>query len=173
MFSDWGLSWGGWMDNRRGEWWLLAQLLLIAAHLLPPTPASATWGLEIWPRPLFLLGAVLLITGLALAGLAFKSLGSSLSPLPTPKPGNQLILNGPYRRCRHPMYQAVLVCSLGMVVAFGSLLHLLLLVGLVLVLGGKARREEQALTQLHSDYALYRSETSAIVPNVPWLDWRS
>ena len=23
------------MDNRRGEWWLLAQLLLITAHLLP------------------------------------------------------------------------------------------------------------------------------------------
>ena len=28
MFSDWGFSWGGWLDNRRGEWWLLAQLLL-------------------------------------------------------------------------------------------------------------------------------------------------
>ena len=27
MFSDWGFSWGGWLDNRRGEWWLLAQLL--------------------------------------------------------------------------------------------------------------------------------------------------
>ena len=129
--------------------------------------------MEIWPRPLFILGAVLLITGLALAGLAFKSLGSSLSPLPTPKPGNQLILNGPYQRCRHPMYQAVLVCSLGMVVAFGSLLHLLLLLGLVLLLGGKARREEQALTQLHSDYLAYQRQTPAIVPNVPWLDWRS
>ena len=161
------------MDNRRGEWWLLAQLLLIAAHLLPPKPAPATWGLEIWPRPLFLLGAALLITGVVLAGLAFKSLGSSLSPLPMPKPGNQLILNGPYQRCRHPMYQAVLVCSLGMVVAFGSLLHLLLLLGLVLVLGGKARREEQALTQLHSDYLAYQRQTPAIVPNVPWLDWRS
>jgi len=67
----------------------------------------------------------------------------------------------------------VLVCSLGMVVAFGSLLHLLLLLGLVLLLGGKARREEQALTQLHSDYLAYQRQTPAIVPNVPWLDWRS
>ena len=38
MFSDWGFSWGGWLDNRRGEWWLLAQLLLITAHLLPVWP---------------------------------------------------------------------------------------------------------------------------------------
>jgi len=49
----------------------------------------------------------------------------------------------------------------------------LLLLGLVLVLGGKARLEEQALLQLHSDYALYQRHTPAIVANVPWLDWRS
>ncbi|MBM5828259.1 MAG: S-isoprenylcysteine methyltransferase, partial [Cyanobacteria bacterium M_surface_7_m2_040] len=39
MLSRWGFSWVGWRDNRRGEWWLAAQLLLIAAHLLPPWPA--------------------------------------------------------------------------------------------------------------------------------------
>ena len=44
MFSDWGFSWGGWLDNRRGEWWLLAQLLLITAHLLPVWPAPASFG---------------------------------------------------------------------------------------------------------------------------------
>ena len=38
-FSGWGLSWGGWLDNRQGEWWLLAQIILIAAHLFPPWPA--------------------------------------------------------------------------------------------------------------------------------------
>ena len=26
MFSGWGLSWAGWLDNRRGEWWLGGQL---------------------------------------------------------------------------------------------------------------------------------------------------
>ena len=52
-------------------------------------------------------------------------------------------------------------------------LRLRIAASVLLVLGGKARREEQALTQLHSDYALYRSETPAIVPNVPWLDWRN
>ena len=59
-----------------------------------------------------------------------------------------MILQGPYQRCRHPMYQAVLLCSLGVVLAFGSLLHLLLLLGLVAVLGGKARREELSLIHI-------------------------
>ena len=49
--EGWGLSWGGWLDNRHGEWWLLAQLALIAAHLLPPWPAPGSWGYA-WPLPL-------------------------------------------------------------------------------------------------------------------------
>ena len=138
MFSGWGLSWGGWLDNRRGEWWLLAQLLLITAHLLPPWPAHADWGLDIWPRPVFIVGVLLLLSGFGVAAQAFAALGSSLSPLPEAKQGNRLICQGPYQRCRHPMYQAVLLCSLGVLLAIGSLLHLLLLLGLVAVLGGQS-----------------------------------
>ena len=81
MFSDWGFSWGGWWDNRRGEWWLLAQLLLIAAHLLPVWPAPASWGLVSWPRSLFGVGLFLLALGLVRAIQALFCLGSSLSPL--------------------------------------------------------------------------------------------
>ena len=173
MFSGWGLSWGGWLDNRRGEWFLLAQLLLITAHLLPPWPAPADWGLGMWPRPVFIVGMLLLLSGFGVAAQAFTALGSSLSPLPEAKQGNRLILQGPYQRCRHPMYQAVLLCSLGVALSIGSLLHLILLMGLVAVLGGKARREERSLLQLHPDYAAYRSTTPAIAPGLPWLDWRN
>ena len=70
------------------------------------------------------------------------------------------------------MYQAVLLCSLGVVIGVGSLLHLLLLLLLVMVLGGKARREERILLALHPNYASYRRSTAAIIPNLPWLDWR-
>lgn len=171
MFKGWGLSWGGWLDNRRGEWWLMAQLLLIAAHLIPAWPSTTFFGLERWPWQLSLLGALLLSAGLLLAVQAFQALGSSLSPLPEPKQDNQLVCHGPYQHCRHPMYQAVLACSLGVGLGLGSLAHLLLLLALVLVLGGKARREEQTLLTLHPDYASYQRNTAAIIPNLPWLDW--
>ncbi len=167
----WGLSWGGWLDNRRGEWWLLAQLTLIAAHLLPPWPAPGSWGYA-WPLPLALAGAVLFLVGLGLAAQAFWGLGSSLTPLPEPIPGAALVTSGAYRRCRHPLYQAILLCSLGVTLALGSLLHLTLLLGLCAVLGGKARREERALAAAHPDYAAYRAATPAIIPRLPWLDWR-
>ena len=172
MFSDWGFSWGGWLDNRRGEWWLLAQLLLITAHLLPVWPAPASFGVVIWPKPLFGLGLLLLAFGLFRALEAFRCLGSSLSPLPAPKPANQLIATGSYAICRHPLYRAVLLCSAGVVLATGSPLHLLLWVSLAAVLRGKARFEEQGLRALHLDYSQYAAVTPAVVGWVPGLDWR-
>jgi protein-S-isoprenylcysteine O-methyltransferase Ste14 len=117
MPSGWGLSWGGWLDNRRGEWWLLAQLLLITAHLLPAAPPLAFWGLTAWPPLLRLTGVLILLTALLLAARSLLSLGASLSPLPAPRDGNQLIRNGAYSHCRHPLYQAVLMASLGVVIA--------------------------------------------------------
>ena len=172
MFSGWGLSWAGWLDNRRGEWWLGAQLALIAAHLLPVWPVPAFWRLVSWPLLLFGFGLLLLAFGLIRAVQALLSLGASLSPLPVPKQHHQLIRTGVYGHCRHPMYQAVLLCSLGVVVATGSLVHLGLFLSLALVLRGKARFEELALRQLHPDYVAYAAITPAIVRDCPGLDWR-
>ena len=123
--SRWGLSWGGWFDNRHGEWWLLAQLVLIAAHLFPPWPAPGSWGYA-WPLPLAALGAGLFVLGLLLAAQAFWRLGPSLTPLPDPKPGAALITTGAYGRCRHPLYQAIVICSLGVTLAPVSYTHLTL-----------------------------------------------
>jgi protein-S-isoprenylcysteine O-methyltransferase Ste14 len=121
---------------------------------------------------LFGFGLLLLAFGLIRAVQALLSLGASLSPLPVPKQHNQLIRTGVYGHCRHPMYQAVLLCSLGVVVATGSLFHLGLFLVLAMVLRGKARFEELALRQLHPDYVAYAAITPAIVRDCPGLDWR-
>ena len=171
LLGRWGFSRAGWFDNRSGEWWLLAQLLLIGALLLPPLPAPADLGL-VWPLALRLLGAVLVVLGLARAIQALLRLGPSLTPLPEPMPGAPLVIEGAYAHCRHPLYQALLIAALGMALLLGSLLHLLLLLALAAVLGGKARREEIRLLALHPTYQAYRARTPAIVPRLPWLDWR-
>jgi protein-S-isoprenylcysteine O-methyltransferase Ste14 len=169
--NRWGFSRGGLRDNRRGEWWLIAQLTLIAAHLLPATPPPEALGVA-WPPGLGLSGWSLLALGLVLAARAVWHLGASLTPLPEPMPSAELVTTGAYSRCRHPLYQAVVVCSLGVTLALGSLLHLALLLLLSAVLSGKARREERRLLELHPDYAAYRAGTPAILPAVPGLDWR-
>ena len=170
--STWGFSWAGLRDNRHGEWWLIAQMALIAAHLLPAIPAPLSLGLR-WPLSVRIVGLVVFGVGLLLAGQGALNLGASLTPLPEPMPGAALVTSGAYGRCRHPLYQALLLCSLGVTVALGSLLHLGLLLGLAYVLGHKARREEARLCLIHPDYGVYRSTTPAILPGLPWLDWRS
>lgn len=173
LLEHWGFSASGWRDNRRGEWWLAAQGILIAAvALLPALPAPAAPGFS-WPLMPRLVGAVLLAVCLAQAALALRGLGNSLTPLPEPIPGAALVRQGPYARCRHPVYRAVLGAALAVALLRGSLLHLGLLVALAAVLGGKARREERSLCQVHPDYATYRTETPAIVAGLPWLDWRA
>ena len=82
-FTGWGLSWDGWLHNRRGEWWLLGQLILIATHLAPAWPAPDAFGVQ-WPSPLRLIGLMVLMLGLALALQGFLTLGASLSPFPIP-----------------------------------------------------------------------------------------
>jgi len=72
-----------------------------------------------------------------------------------------------------PLYQSLLICSLGVAIALGSVLHLGLLLAFVVVLGNKARREEARLFAVHPSYAAYRASTAAIIPHLPWLDWRS
>lgn len=166
----WGFSWAGLRDNRRGEWWLLAQILLILAHLAPPLPSPPAFRIA-WPLPLQVIGWSLFLLGLLLAAQALLALGGSLTPLPDPMPGAPLITSGVYRRCRHPLYQAVLLCSFGVVLALGSLLHLALLLALAVVLACKARREESRLRLLHPDYAAYAASTPAIIPAWPGLDW--
>lgn len=168
----WGFSWQGLRDNRHGEWWVLAQMGLIFAHLLPPTPQPVVLGLA-WPVAMRVFGLVVFAVGMLLAAQGFLNLGESLTPLPEPIPGAPLVTQGAYGRCRHPLYQALLLCSLGVSFALGSLLHLVLLLALAIVLARKAHWEEERLCLHHPDYPAYRATTPAIFPFVPGLDWRT
>jgi hypothetical protein len=66
---------------------------------------------------------------LALVGAArsLLRLGASLTPLPEPMPGAALVTEGPYARCRHPLYRQILLGATGIALLLGSLLHLALL----------------------------------------------
>ena len=157
---DWGLSWGGWLDNRRGEWWLLGQLVLIGLDIALPA-----WP-PLWraPQGVMVVGGLVLIGGLVLAAVAFVQLGSSLTPLPEPIPNAELKAQGLYGFCRHPLYLAVLVCALGMALIKGGVLHPSLLLALAVLLCSKAQREEQALLLKYPEYAAYQQRVPAFFP---------
>ena len=172
-FQGWNLSWSGLLRNAQGEWWFVAQITLIVAVIVSPA-----WPLPLKTTPtsihqtLVLAGGLILLMGLGFAATAFMALGENLSPLPDPKPGIQIVRQGPYRWCRHPMYLAVLACAFGVLLMRQSPLQVILLMGLGLVLRGKAQREERCLVASHPEYAATMGQTPAIAAVIPGLNWR-
>jgi protein-S-isoprenylcysteine O-methyltransferase Ste14 len=108
--------------------------------------------------------------GLCVAGLAFSiwarlTLGRNWSGTVTLKEGHELIVRGPYRFVRHPIYTGLLVMIVATTVAFG---HFLGFVGVFLAFVSfwiKLGYEEKVLLkQFPDEYAAYQKRVKRIIP---------
>lgn len=91
---------------------------------------------------------------------------SRLKILPEPAKNATLITDGPYKYIRHPMYTALIMGSIGLVIAHFTWLRLFLLAGLFLVLVYKLLYEEALLSEKFDDYAEYKRNTYRLFPFV-------
>lgn len=85
---------------------------------------------------------------------------------PEVKPGARFITTGPYAHVRHPMYVAVLLLGMGLVVLYLDWIKLLLWVLLYLVLRAKAAVEEEAMAARFPGYRDYGAMTGRFFPKV-------
>lgn len=148
----------------RGRWLVIAQFALLAALAWPGYPPVWPWS---QPGALLALIPAGVIAALA-AGVGFWTLAhnrvGNFNVRPEPRVGGRLIVTGPYRYVRHPMYVAVLLVALALVVAYFSVFKVLCLVALVLVLRAKAMLEESALPALYPEYADYARRVGRFIP---------
>jgi len=81
---------------------------------------------------------------------------------------HQLIRNGPYARVRHPIYLGMLLFLLGLAVAFGHWLQLVVAVPLFLVgTSIRTRLEDRLLEgQFGKDFEEYARSTPALIPRL-------
>jgi protein-S-isoprenylcysteine O-methyltransferase Ste14 len=112
--------------------------------------------LTIWPR--ILIGALLVVAGVALVTLAhrsFKEVGTNVKPW---KPTLHLATNGVYTRLRNPMYVCLMLVVGGIAIAHPSDWTLALLVPMAFVLHfGVVLREERYLeAKFGEDYRRYK-----------------
>jgi protein-S-isoprenylcysteine O-methyltransferase Ste14 len=134
----------------RGGGWVLAQTVLtvivVVLVFLPPY----------WPRQLAFVGIPLAVVGALGFIWAARTLGKSLTPYPRPRESGELVLRGPYRFVRHPIYVSGFLFFLG--VGFSSSLPAT--IG-ALALGAlwwrKAAVEEAHLLARFPEYEDYRS----------------
>ena len=124
----------------------------IALGFLPPE----------WPesidRPLDWAGAVCAILGANLVYLSARALGRSLTPFPRPRERGELVIEGPYRLARHPIYGGGILFFLGWAL-FSAPLALAGLAALAVLWVGKSALEERLLAERYPEYERYRRAT--------------
>lgn len=86
--------------------------------------------------------------------------------LPDVRPHAQLVQRGPYHWIRHPMYSALLLTTLALLLTHFSLLRLGLWLVLLLDLLIKLRYEERLLAAHYLGYATYQQQTKRLLPLV-------
>jgi protein-S-isoprenylcysteine O-methyltransferase Ste14 len=143
-----------------------AQVIVLPPLLFLGTIALAALLEAVVPFPLPLspgvaygLGALLVLGGLALLLLGARRFSAAGTNIPPTLPTTALVVTGPYRWSRNPLYLAMLLIYAGLGIAALSSWALLLAVPLVLVLNyGVIIREEAYLERkFGGDYRAYRA----------------
>ena len=86
--------------------------------------------------------------------------------IPEIKDDCKLITTGPYKFIRHPMYTTVLLIGLSALVYSFALFKLGVMLGLILVMFLKAKREEKFWCKHAVEYTSYQEKTKMFVPFV-------
>lgn len=148
----------------RGEGWVAAQAMLLAAIALMPPNLFGLPRLPDWLRlPGFLLG----FGGGLLGLLSMRQLGHNLTPFPRPREDATLVDSGAYSVVRHPIYGSLVLACLGFSLIRTSIPSLLMSIVLELFFEQKARREERWLIARLADYRQYMQRVPGRI--LPWL----
>lgn len=107
---------------------------------------------------------------LAAAGLAAWAVSANrpgnFNIRPEPRAGGRLVVHGPYRRVRHPMYSSLLLFAAAAAWAAGGWVGWGAAAALAAVLRAKSGIEERGLLAVHPEYAAYRERTGRFLPRL-------
>jgi protein-S-isoprenylcysteine O-methyltransferase Ste14 len=145
-------------------------LIVLGFALLFWHPPLPSLNRALWPSKTLSLAGGLAVqaAGLTFAIWARHTLGRNWAARITVGGNQELVIRGPYRLVRHPIYSGLLFGILGTAIVLGQVrgfLGLLLVLVAVLI---KLCREEAALRQhFGSAYENYASQVPALLPGWP------
>ena len=130
------------------------QFLLIALIILTGPLLPTHWSLQ----GMMVLGGVIALWAFLAMGLG------NIRAFPEIPQHGWLVVHGPYRWVRHPMYTSLLVFTLAWMIDQPLPFRVALWVGLVVTLWIKLRYEEQLLLARFPLYDEYRKRTKRLIP---------
>jgi protein-S-isoprenylcysteine O-methyltransferase Ste14 len=113
-------------------------------------------------------GIALMFMGVLFRLYSIRILGKYFTTVITIQPGQTIIQNGPYKWIRHPTYSGAIISMLGLGLAMGNWLSVLIVM-LAAIVGYSYRIfvEERALIKSFGDpYREYMKRTKRIIPFV-------
>jgi protein-S-isoprenylcysteine O-methyltransferase Ste14 len=144
----------------------VALLFVIPVFANALVPRWMTWASFALPNVIRWLGVIVGLVAILAASWLLRSLGNNVSETVFTKRNHQLVISGPYRWVRHPMYTTgmALCLAIGLVQASWLLLSVAAVVGLLMQLL-VIPAEERALTaKFGEQYRLYAAQTGRWLP---------
>jgi protein-S-isoprenylcysteine O-methyltransferase Ste14 len=135
----------------RGASWVAAQSLVIVASIGLIRVSSAPNNAVLRSG-----GVVFAVAGLLLFVWAHRTMGRSFTPFPRPRVSGELVVSGPFRLVRHPVYGGLLLVLTGVSLAIG-LAGLVGTAVLAALWWRKSAFEERLLAERYPEYASYRT----------------
>jgi protein-S-isoprenylcysteine O-methyltransferase Ste14 len=144
---------------------LVFYLGMLGYLIYPPVVAWAS--IPGWPMLWRLVGLGMMVSVLPLMVWMFRSLGKNITPTVATRANHELVISGPYKYIRHPLY------SFGSFFFFGFLLlagnWLLTIAGLVALSALAARtplEEEMLIEKFGDQYRDYMKHTGRYIPKL-------
>jgi protein-S-isoprenylcysteine O-methyltransferase Ste14 len=155
-----------WWKGTRGEWYVVTQGFLFALVAFGPRTLP---GLPTWAQPYAgiasAIGLALMLAGGALAVAGLIGLGQkNLTALPYPRDESTLVVTGPYRLVRNPIYSGLSFGAFGYALWVNSWLTLGYAALLFAFFDIKSRKEERWLAEKFSDYPAYQKRVRKLIP---------
>jgi protein-S-isoprenylcysteine O-methyltransferase Ste14 len=137
---------------------------IIAAFLLPYLPIFSSVNFAPVNPVLSSIGVILCAAGMGFLVWARQHLGKNWSQTVSAKIGHELVMSGPYRYVRHPMYAGGLLAAIGSaIVCGGAFIFLLVILG-ALFLWRVGAEDKLMAEQFPNEYPEYKKRTKAIIP---------
>ena len=119
----------------------------------------------IFPGNVLLLAVEAIGVGLGLWAVLVMGIGN-FHIAPDPLRRSRLVKRGPYRLIRHPMYLALLIATLPLILAEFSPLRLIVWLILLVNLVLKLKYEENLLADKLEGYRQYQAESYRLIPYI-------
>lgn len=145
---------------------LLGAVFFLGVIFYIVRPQSLAWAELPLPAWLQWLGVVIGVASLPLLVWTQQTLGSNFSPTLQVRSDHTLVTSGPYRYARHPMYTALFLSMLAILLLTRNwLVGGVPLLGLCVIVGLRLPGEEEAMIEKFGDsYREYMKRTGRFLP---------